>query len=310
MERENAMLELQELMRLEGNGVCFDCSAVNPTWASLSHGIFLCLACSGIHRSLGLQTSFVKSVTMDSWSPRQLMYMRNGGNKNLREFFDNFGIMELPVADRYKTEGAAHYRKQLRAIVDGMQPLPPLDPEIAKNCQAVHAEQAFSTPQQPSAGYSEPVLNKIGSTLDEFVKNAYVCVEKAVSDIQSSQVLDQAKGALQVGKSWIETRGKKLATNVQDPEWWENNHCKAKVGAKTVMSHVAVAANTAQNWFKNLTDPPVPRGSRSGSATQPGAAGQETQPAPPQSDAPGSNSFQGDSGPVGIKDGASLWKQA
>lgn len=37
-------------------------------WASVNNGILLCLNCSGVHRSFGVRVSFVRSITMDSWS--------------------------------------------------------------------------------------------------------------------------------------------------------------------------------------------------------------------------------------------------
>ena len=41
------------LQALPENKVCADCSSRIPQWASCSYGTYICLECSGIHRSLG-----------------------------------------------------------------------------------------------------------------------------------------------------------------------------------------------------------------------------------------------------------------
>ena len=38
----------------------------------LSRGVFLCIRCSGIHRSMGTHISKVKSVDLDVWTPEQM----------------------------------------------------------------------------------------------------------------------------------------------------------------------------------------------------------------------------------------------
>ncbi len=54
-------------MKAPGNDKCADCDGGTPTWASINLGIMLCIECSGIHRSLGVHISKVRSVTLDDW---------------------------------------------------------------------------------------------------------------------------------------------------------------------------------------------------------------------------------------------------
>lgn len=101
---------LRELVKRPENKVCADCkrngtsytsparflfdscpALTDPRWASwnlsvmpstcvtiqfnaksLCSGVFVCIRCSGIHRSMGTHISKVKSVDLDVWTPEQM----------------------------------------------------------------------------------------------------------------------------------------------------------------------------------------------------------------------------------------------
>ena len=44
---------------------------VDPTWASLNRGVFVCDECSGVHRSLGRHVSHIRSLHTSNWPPSQ-----------------------------------------------------------------------------------------------------------------------------------------------------------------------------------------------------------------------------------------------
>ncbi|KJH42436.1 ankyrin repeat protein [Dictyocaulus viviparus] len=51
---------------------CADCSADDPQWASINRGVLICSDCCSVHRNLGRQYSYVRSLNRGMWDTPQL----------------------------------------------------------------------------------------------------------------------------------------------------------------------------------------------------------------------------------------------
>ncbi|XP_046391435.1 arf-GAP with coiled-coil, ANK repeat and PH domain-containing protein 2 [Ischnura elegans] len=78
----------EQLLKIPGNSQCCDCGGANPRWASINLGITLCIECSGVHRSLGVHHSKVRSLTLDAWEPEILKVMAELGNEIVNRAYE------------------------------------------------------------------------------------------------------------------------------------------------------------------------------------------------------------------------------
>ncbi|SAM81640.1 related to AGE2-ADP-ribosylation factor and GTPase activating protein effector [Ustilago bromivora] len=83
----NAKL-LRSLVKHPDNKVCADCKKNDPRWASWNIGCFLCIRCSGIHRSMGTHISKVKSIDLDIWTEEQMDSVQKWGNRRCNQYWE------------------------------------------------------------------------------------------------------------------------------------------------------------------------------------------------------------------------------
>ncbi|XP_065838097.1 ADP-ribosylation factor GTPase-activating protein 2-like [Oscarella lobularis] len=108
----------RRLRAIPTNKACFDCHASDPSWASISYGVFLCMQCSGIHRSLGVHLSFIRSTQLDSWTWIQLRAMQVGGNAQATAFFRQHGCTSTNHSIKYNSRAAALYKEKIAGMAE------------------------------------------------------------------------------------------------------------------------------------------------------------------------------------------------
>lgn len=106
----------------ECNSLCADCGAKDPDWASTNLGVLICIKCSGIHRSMGVHISKVRSFTLDKWDPELVKLMSAIGNENVNRIFESKIPPEIkkpePDADSIDREKWIRLKYQAKEFVD------------------------------------------------------------------------------------------------------------------------------------------------------------------------------------------------
>lgn len=134
---------LQRVQCIPGNASCCDCGLADPRWASINLGITLCIECSGIHRSLGVHFSKVRSLTLDTWEPELLKLMCELGNDVINRVYEanleKMGIKKPHPGQRQEKEAYIRAKYVERKFVDkySMSSSPPEQEKkiVSKSCE-------------------------------------------------------------------------------------------------------------------------------------------------------------------------------
>ena len=87
--------KLSQILEREENMKCAECGCSNPQWISVNLGVVFCIKCSGIHRSLGVHYSRVKSTTLDNIEDYMVRILDSLGNEKVNSIYQqNYMIYE------------------------------------------------------------------------------------------------------------------------------------------------------------------------------------------------------------------------
>ncbi|XP_068183660.1 arf-GAP with GTPase, ANK repeat and PH domain-containing protein 2 isoform X2 [Antennarius striatus] len=122
---QSEAVALQAIRNAKGNGLCVDCEAPNPTWASLNLGALICIECSGIHRNLGTHLSRVRSLDLDDWPGELTQVLAAIGNHMANSIWESRTqgrTKPTPNATREERESWIRAKYEQRAFVSPLQP--------------------------------------------------------------------------------------------------------------------------------------------------------------------------------------------
>ncbi|XP_041656174.1 arf-GAP with GTPase, ANK repeat and PH domain-containing protein 2 isoform X2 [Cheilinus undulatus] len=121
---QSEAVALQAIRNAKGNGLCVDCEAPNPTWASLNLGALICIECSGIHRNLGTHLSRVRSLDLDDWPGELTQVLAAIGNHMANSIWESCTqgrTKPTPNATREERESWIRAKYEQKAFVAALR---------------------------------------------------------------------------------------------------------------------------------------------------------------------------------------------
>ncbi|EPZ31835.1 Arf GTPase activating protein domain-containing protein [Rozella allomycis CSF55] len=79
---------LKELVSRPENKKCADCKKKDSRWVSINLGVFVCIRCSGIHRSIGVHITKIRSIDLDTFTPEQIQEVSKWGNAKANYYWE------------------------------------------------------------------------------------------------------------------------------------------------------------------------------------------------------------------------------
>jgi len=146
-DKSASALRIQTIKNLPENKNCSDCNKLNPAWADLLLGVLICTECSGIHRKMGGNISYVKSLSFGSWTNVHLSKLETINNEKANLEYeqspvlkylqkpkeqDSYNVKHIWIYSKYNTRKwrlslVRAEMSELKKVIDGLDN-PDLEP--------------------------------------------------------------------------------------------------------------------------------------------------------------------------------------
>lgn len=196
------------------------------------------------YSSLGVHISFVRSVAMDSWNPKQLLLMKAGGNAKCAAFLSQKGVpATTPIKQKYESPAAQLYKEVLRARVEGT----PEPTELPKASNPTNS----STGSQQSHQDPNGLQRLLGETDDQYI-------------IRQTRLKEEARQRMALKFGGNGQQGSRMAGIGSDPNYGNGGNSG---GIDSLVSGFGSALSTfgsftataAQNASSLISDPSTHR---------------------------------------------------
>jgi len=146
--------DLKHAMLQDDNRRCAECRwEHSPQWASVTYGVFLCSRCAAEHRKLGLETSFVRSLSQDAWTRGQVERMLAGGNRRIKGFLHKNQLSEgQTLEEKYHSTLMKDYRRMLDEETKGKR--------RSSSSSSIESKLVFEEKCEPSEGVNQSEKKK------------------------------------------------------------------------------------------------------------------------------------------------------
>ncbi|KAG5438505.1 hypothetical protein PCANB_002609 [Pneumocystis canis] len=219
---------LKTLLKLPGNKYCSDCKRNDhPRWASWSLGVFLCIRCSGIHRSMGTHISRVKSVDLDAWTDEQLENMIRWGNSRANKYWEAKLIPgHIPSESKIDNYIRTKYEAK-RWVMDGPIPDPStLDEEDVNETLHTLLDHNNSDKKQNSTITSKNLISQIN------VKNQQISNNSSCSQEQKNKVLCHSRNS-SFSQGSVKSKSSSFKSNFKNCTSISKSHLSSEVPIKS-----------------------------------------------------------------------------